>query len=265
MKVLMIQNQVLADIDQTLNRIENIMENYKSEKIDFVILPEMFISPYEIDKFNLYQQNDDSKVIKWLSNLAKTHHAYIIGGSVPEESEESLYNTSYIFNREGKIIKKYRKIHLFKVKYPNGKVFDEEEILKPGEIPGLFPTEFGEMGVMICFDIRFPVLAKKLQENGAKIIFVPAAFNDFTGPLHWTTTFRARAIDNQLFLFGVSPSSNSYGSYETYGHSIAVDPWGKVLKEFSRDEESCLIDIDLSEIDKAREAIPIVKNQKDIN
>ncbi|MBN2836148.1 MAG: carbon-nitrogen hydrolase family protein [Candidatus Delongbacteria bacterium] len=262
MKILLIQNDVFKNIQDTLDNIENILSKFEGELIDFIIFPEMFTTPYQIDLFKAYVQDDNSLVVSWLKLLAKRYKSYIIGGSVPEKVNDTIYNTSYVFNRTGDLIKKYRKINLFSVVYPDNSSFNEGDVLSSGDEIGLFSTEFGMMGIMICFDIRFPVLANKIMLNDALVIFVPAAFNDFTGPMHWETTFRARAIDNQLFLVGVSPSSNSYGNYKTYGHSLVVNPLGQVIEILGRDQGSILIDIDLKEVEHARSLIPIAYNQK---
>jgi predicted amidohydrolase len=245
-----------------LRAIEEMISKYQKEQLDFIVLPEMFMCPYQIESFQDYSQNDESSVIEWLKKISINFSAYVIGGSVPESQGSKIYNTSYVLNREGNIIIKYRKKHLFSVTYPNGKTFKESDTLSPGLDDGIFPTEFGKMGLMICFDVRFPDLAADLRRKGAKMIFIPAAFNNFTGPLHWETTFRARAIDNQLFVFGVSPSKDSFGKYETYGHSIAVDPLGKVITQLGDNKDSCLIEINLDDIEQARNTIPIIKSEK---
>jgi len=264
MKILMVQNTVKEKIDDTLKNIESLIEKYQSEKIDFLVLPEMFTTPYQITSFNDYGKFTESKVLVWLKALAIRFNTYIVGGSVPEINKGRVYNTTYVFNRDGDVISKYRKMHLFSVNYPNGKSFNEADVLSKGSDLGVFDTEFGKMGLMICFDLRFPILANKLMKKGVKIIFVPAAFNTFTGPMHWQVTFRARAIDNQLFMVGVSPSRESFGDYNTYGHSILVNPFGYVITEMFSEEEVRLIEIDLDEINRARTSIPIVKSEVNI-
>ncbi len=262
MNILVVQNTVQKNIEDSLKNVESLIKKSKSQKLDFIVLPEMFTTPYQVELFNTYKQTDDTEVITFLQNLAQKHQSYIIGGSVPEYNQTKLYNTTYIINRNGKIIHKYRKIHLFSITYPNGKTFDESETLTAGETLGVFDTEFGKMGVMICFDIRYPKLAQKLTDEGVKVIFVPGAFNQFTGPLHWETTFKARAIDNQLFFVGCSASSHSYGDYQTHGHSLIVDPLGKIIKSLGRDEALINTQLNLNEITRVREQLPIQKNKK---
>ncbi len=261
MKITVIQNKVFKNIDETLKNVLAMVNKSAIENTDFLILPEMFTTPYELEYFELYKQTKSDKVIKFLTNLAVKYSVYVIGGSIPYFEDDKIYNTAFIFNRKGQIVSQYNKIHLFEITYPNGTHFREADTLTKGSEIVTFDTEFGIMGVMICFDIRFPLLANKLMEKGAKVIFVPAAFNTYTGPLHWRTTFRARSIDNQLFMVGCSPSNNSFGNYDVYGHSIIVNPYGEVLKELSSKEKVFTLDLDLNQIETARKRIPILKNQ----
>ncbi len=262
MRLLIIQNTVQKKITDSLKNVDNILSKVTDETIDFIVLPEMFTTPYEVERFEAYSQTDTSETITHLQHLAQKYNAYVIGGSVPEKTNTHLYNTSYILNRKGKIIHKYRKIHLFAITYPNGETFDERDTLNAGNRLGVFETEFGKMGVMICFDIRYPLLAQKLTNAQVSAIFVPGAFNQFTGPLHWETTFKARAIDNQLFMIGCSASSASYGNYQTYGHSLIVDPLGSVIDSLKDQEGYLDITIDLEDIPTVRNKLPIQKMRK---
>ncbi len=261
MRLLLLQNKVHRSIDDTLRHVENLIDSRTEESFDFLALPEMFISPYQVDKFADYAQDDQSNVIRFLKNLAKKHSAYIIGGSVPERSNGKLYNTTYVFDKTGNLLKKYRKIHLFSITYPDNTTFKESDVLSAGDELGLFETEFGTMGLMICFDIRYPQLAEKLTEKGAKAIFVPAAFNSFTGPLHWELAFKSRATDNQLYVIGISPSSDSYGTYNTYGHSLIANPFGEIVEKLGANQGLIECTLDLSMNEQVRKQLPIRKNK----
>jgi len=259
-----IQNKVFETIPETLNNIKKIIEKHNLDNSDFIVLPEMFSTPYEHKYFKDYAQTLNGEVINFLKKLAIDYHTYVVGGSIPYIENDSLFNTTFVFNRDGQIIARYDKIHLFEITYPDGKHFSESDILNAGDKPVVFDTEFGKMGLMICFDVRFPYLASALMEKDVKVIFVPAAFNNFTGPLHWQTTFRARAIDNQLFMVGVSPSSDSFGNYNIYGHSTVVDPYGRVMVELSDKEMIISINVNLDYIEHARKHIPIIAKRKKI-
>lgn len=164
-----------------------------------------------------------------LSHLAAELGLYLVGGTVPELSEGRIYNTSYVYGPDGRQLAKHRKAHLFDIDVQGGQRFRESDTLSPGNAITTFETAFGTMGLCVCFDLRFEELARCMCLRGAKVIFVPAAFNMTTGPAHWELLFRQRAVDNQCFTVGVSPARDEQGSYVAYGNSIAVDPWGAVL------------------------------------
>jgi predicted amidohydrolase len=262
MKIVVVQNKVHEQINLTLNGIKELLKNFDLSNSDFLVFPEMFMTPYESKYIINYKQTIKGNVINFLKNLAIKYNTYVIGGSIPFLDNNLLYNTTFTINRDGKIINRYDKMHLFEVTYPNGIHYSEKDIFNDGNEVGIIDTEFGEIGVMICFDIRFPELADKLMKLGAKVIFVPAAFNTYTGPLHWQTTFRARAIDNQLFFVGCSPSADSFGEYCIYGHSIVTNPLGEILNELKEEPGVIIQKLDLKEIEEVRNKIPIVKNKK---
>jgi predicted amidohydrolase len=261
MKLLVIQNKVYETIEENIQHLSSLMDNIPMEDLDVIVFPEMFTTPYELKYFQINQQDSDGQVIHFLKHVAKKHSAYVIGGSVPENEKGALYNTSYILNRKGQIISKYRKIHLFSVTYPNGKTFRESDVLSSGNQLSIIETEMGKIGIIICFDIRFPELIKKYRMAGCHTLIVPGAFNTYTGPMHWQTTFKARAIDNQIFMVGASPANDSFGDYEPYGHSIAIDPYGKIIEELDDTEGYFIIDIDSSFINEPINRIPIIKNE----
>jgi predicted amidohydrolase len=118
------------------------------------------------------------------------------------------------------------------------------------------------MGICICYDIRFTELSRIMALEGANIIIVPGAFNMTTGPAHWEILFRTRALDNQVYTIGVAPARQQYSNYISYGNSIAVSPWGKVLTRLSEKEEIAYCDIDLKEINKVRKQLPILAHRR---
>lgn len=233
---------------------------------DFVVLPEMFTCPYIASKFPIYAQEEGGTNWKKLSEAAKKNHIYLVAGSMPEleiskdccEHIEAIYNTSYVFDRNGKQIAKHRKVHLFDVDIKDGPRFKESDSLSAGKKITTFDTEFGKFGLMICFDIRFPEMARLMQLDGAKLIFVPAAFNMTSGPKWWELMFRTRAVDNQLFTVGCSPARDAKANYVAWGHSIVCDPWGTILGQLNENEEILDVEIDFSIISQVREQIPLI-------
>ena len=225
MTVVQLQTPVHADKEKNLTQLTPLMEKAVEAGADFVCLPEMFNCPYETPNFPVYAEKEGGDFWKKLSELAKKYHVYLSAGSVPEVDDAgNVYNTAYVFDREGNQIAKHRKVHLFDIDVKGGQCFKESDTLTAGNTVTVFDTEFGKMGICICFDCRFVEIARQMVLRGARVIFVPAAFNMTTGPAHWEVMFRSRAIDNQVFRFGTAPARDMSASYHSWGHSIAVHP-----------------------------------------
>lgn len=262
MKVALIQSTVYDSNEKNIkNAIENIIQSAKNGA-DIAILPEMFCCPYKTSAFPIYAQEENGENFKILSKCAKDNNIYLVAGSMPELSEGKIYNTSYIFNRNGEKIGKHRKFQLFNIDIKGGQRFFESETLTGGDDLTVFDTEFGKMGVLICFDIRFPELSRILALKGAKCLIIPGAFNMSTGPMHWELLFRSRALDNQIYAIGVAPARDDSGEYVSFANSIITSPWGEVLAKLDTKEEILYYDIDLSETDRAREQIPEITSRK---
>lgn len=262
MKIALIQMPVNENIQVNIRYITEKIHGLKKDKTDLVMLPEMFSCPYETKKFPLYAEAEGGELYNKLSYIAKENKIYLIAGSVPESDNGKIYNTSYVFNRNGEKIAKHRKIHLFDIDIKGGQYFRESDILSHGDKVTVFDTEFGRFGLAICFDIRFPELSRKMVELGASAIFIPAAFNMTTGPAHWDILFKARAIDNQVFMIGAAPSRDMNASYHSYGHSLIVNPWGDVINELLFDEGILTADIELKRVEEIRKQLPVLSAMK---
>ncbi len=231
---------------------------------DFAVLPEMFACPYDTGAFPGYAEEAGGETVRRLSEAAARHGLYVVGGSIPErDGEGKLYNTSFVFGRDGKLLARHRKVHLFDVEIPGGIRFRESDVLSPGEAATVFPTEFGNMGLCLCFDLRFPELFRAMTDRGARMVFCPAAFNRTTGPRHWELLFRARAVDHQIFTVGAAPAADLSASYVSYGHSIVVSPWGEVTAQAGEEETLLMAEADLDQVSAVRAQIPLLKSRKD--
>lgn len=262
-KIALCQMNVIDNKDENLKKA-SLMIKEASKNSDFIVLPEMFNCPYSNDKFIEYCENEsDSYTLGKIASIASKNNVYILAGSIPEKENEKLYNTSYLFNRDGKIIAKHRKMHLFDIDVKDKITFKESDVLTAGDEFTVVETEFGKIGIGICYDIRFPELARIMVEKGALILFYPGAFNMTTGPAHWELLFRSRALDNQVYCVGVAPALNKDASYHSFGHSIITSPWGEVIAEASQKEEIIYSEIDLSKIKKIREELPLLKNKRE--
>lgn len=262
-KIAAIQMSTVADKMENVRTVKAYLEKIKDENQDFVILPEMFCCPYQTENFPIYAEKEGGPVWQQLSGYAKQYGIYLIGGSMPEkDAEGNVYNTSYIFDREGKQIGKHRKVHLFDIDVKGGQTFKESDMLTAGDSDTVFDTEFGKIGVMLCFDIRFPELSRMMVNDGAKVIFVPAAFNMTTGPAHWELSFRTRALDNQIYMVGCAPARDVSAGYISWGHSIVTDPWGRVTGMLDENEGILLAELDMDYEEQVREELPLLKSRR---
>lgn len=257
MRLAMIQMNVVHNKEQNLTHARALLTQAARKGTDLAVLPEMFCCPYSNRFFRAYGEEEGGPAWSLLSRMARELRIYLVGGSMPELSGGKVYNTSYVFDREGRQIAKHRKAHLFDIDVEGGQRFRESETLTPGDRVTVFETEFGRMGLCICFDFRFQELAKAMADQGAQLILVPAAFNMTTGPAHWELLFRQRAVDNQIFTLGTAPARNEAEEYVSYGNSILVDPWGTVLARAGSGEEILLAELDFDRVQSIRRQLPI--------
>ncbi len=256
------QMKVVDDKKLNLDKAKEMIDRAAKEGAEMIILPEMFNCPYDTNKFKAYAESrGNSKSLKVVSNAAKNHGVYLIAGSIPELLDGKIYNSCFIFDKKGQILDVHRKMHLFDVDIPDIE-FKESETITAGNRLTVVATDPIKIGVAICYDMRFPELFRLMALKNADLMVVPGAFNMTTGPAHWKTTVRARAIDNQTYVAAVSPASNKYLSYVAYGHSIIADPWGKVIGEAGYGEEIIYATIDIRYLKNVREELPLMKNRR---
>lgn len=262
-KLAMLQTKVYKEKEENLNNLKRMLDNPHIQEADMVCLPEMWCCPYQTENFPIYAEEEGGELWRELSNLAKEHKLYLSAGSVPEVDEDGkVYNTAYVFDREGRQIAKHRKVHMFDI-YARGEVvFRESDTLTPGDSFEAFDTEMCRMGLNICFDIRFPESSRIPTLDGAKLILNPGAFNMTTGPAHWEIGFRQRAIENQVFMVGTAPARDPEAGYTSWGHSIVVDPWGNVVTQLDEKEGFAVVEIDLDEVDRIRGKLPLINARR---
>lgn len=261
LKLGLCQMKVSDTKSDNLNKAINMIKSCKNKDANIAILPEMFICPYDTQKFPIYAEDiKNSETVSVISQTAKYNDMYVIAGSIPEIFEGKYYNTCLVFDRTGKIIGKHRKVHLFDVDIKNGICFKESDTLSSGKKITVIDTEFCKIGIAICFDMRFSEFYKEMSENGAKLIITPGAFNMTTGPAHWELLIRARALDNQLFHAAVSSARDTEASYVAYGNSMLCDPWGSIVARADEKEQIIVADIDLDMVDSIRKQIPVVNS-----
>lgn len=229
-----------------------------------VVLPEMFNCPYTAALFPQYAERwPEGPTLQTLSRAAAEHQITLVGGSVPERDDSgNVYNTCFIFDAAGRLAGRHRKIHLFDVNITNGTVFQESATLTAGREVTVVTTPDITLGVAICYDVRFPELARKMAQLGAQLLVYPAAFGPVTGPAHWELLMRMRAVDNQVFVAAAAPALNPQAEYKTYGHSLVVNPWGEVIAGTDEQEGLLTAVLDLGRIGKVREELPVLRHRR---
>ncbi|CAG8701065.1 11433_t:CDS:10, partial [Ambispora leptoticha] len=264
-KLACIQLLVTKDKLKNLKNARSKILEAAREGAKVIVLPECFNSPYGTQYFKEYAENIPSgPSINALSETAKEANVYLIGGSIPEREEETgkFYNTCTVFDPKGTFIAKHRKAHLFDIDIPGKIKFQESEILSPGGSLTQFDTEYGKIGIGVCYDMRFPELAMIASRKGCILMVYPGAFNLTTGPLHWELLQRARAVDNQIFVATCSPARDYTATYHAYGHSTIVDPNGEILATTEDYESIVYADIDLDKIKIIRQGIPVTTQRR---
>ncbi|MCX7773144.1 MAG: carbon-nitrogen hydrolase family protein, partial [Clostridia bacterium] len=232
------QMRVSDDKAANLKKAESLVREASLNGARMVVLPEMFICPYQNDAFVKNAETlSESPSLKKLSQMAQNNGVYLFAGSIPEKQGDRVYNTCLVFDDNGEHIGTHRKMHLFDIDVPGQMVFKESDTLSAGDSMTMVETPFAKVGVMICYDIRFPELARLMALNGAEVLIVPAAFNMVTGPAHWELLIRTRALDNQAYLAACAPARCEEASYIAYAHSMISDPWGRIIAEGDINEE----------------------------
>ena len=251
----------------TLETIRYLIDKALDVEAELITLPECATS-LQKNSFltnELAKTEDENFSLQILKEIAKLNSIFILIGSLPIKVDSKLVNRSFMVGPKGDILYKYDKIHLYDVNLPNGDVYRESDTYKSGNkaIIAEIKKNKIKIGLTICYDLRFPHLYQDLAINGAEIIVVPSAFSNLTGPVHWHTLLKARAIETGAFI--VAPAQTGYHECgrTSYGHSLIVSPWGEILKDAKEEIGIIHANINLDEVMKARRAIPALNSKKD--
>lgn len=238
-----------ARMEERLNRaVESVV------KPDVLVLPEMWNTGYDLERIDQLADADGERTRAFFSAFCRKHRVNVLAGSVAvKRPEGGVTNTLLCFGKDGQVIAEYSKIHLFRL-------MNEHLHLQAGDTVCRFDLEDVSAGAMICYDIRFPELARKLALGGAQVLFVPA---EWPHPRlhHWRTLLQARAIENQMYVVACNTVGDSGGS-SFFGHSMVIDPWGEVIAEAGEGETILEADIDLSLVEDVRGRIPVFADRR---
>ena len=269
MKVSLIQMNSISDKAANIAAAEALIARaVREERPDWVLLPEHFdwAGGNKADKLREAEVMPGGPAYVMCQTLARTHGIFIHAGSMMEKipGEDRIHNTTVVFDRQGRDIARYRKIHLFDVTTPDGAAYKESATVKPGDAVVTYDCEGVTVGCSICYDLRFPDLFQALAAKGAQMIALPAAFTLQTGKDHWEVLCRARAIETETYFCAAAQTGTFTAGNETratYGHSLVVDPWGHVVAKASDGVGAVSARIDMALVARTRAMIPVAAHR----
>jgi len=235
----------------------------KAAGADYVQTPEMtnILAANRAQLFATVVEEKSDPSLAAFRELARKHALHLhIGSLAVKHTDDRASNRGFLIDPQGEIVARYDKIHMFDVDLANGESYRESNNYAPGESAVVSDLPWGRLGITICYDVRFPALYRALAEAGATMLTVPSAFTRQTGEAHWHVLNRARAIENGSFVLAAAQGGKHENNRETFGHSLIIDPWGRVLAEGGTEPGVVMAEIDPSEVAKARSRIPSLQH-----
>jgi deaminated glutathione amidase len=263
LKVSMLQMQSKTTHQDNIKSLETAAQ--KAKNADLLVLPEYsgLLDKDVAEARKSITTKTRDPFIKACCYLAKAHNLWVHIGSTPIKSGKKILNHSALINNHGFIVAAYDKIHMFDIFPVDRKPIIESKHYKHGENAVLIDTPWGGWGMSVCYDLRFPHLYRSYAQNDAKVLFIPSAFTLYAGDAHWEVLLRARAIETGAWVIAAAQVGKHQDGRETYGHSLIVNPWGKVITDLGGSKPGQInISIDLDEVEHARSMIPSAKNEQ---
>ena len=264
MKLAVCQMNSGPDLPKNLDQAIGLLRAAAAEGATLAGLPENFERMASAAEKREGATTLDGPVLGPIRETARALNLWVLAGSFAERIEGSakIYNTSAMVDPDGEIAAVYRKIHLFDVEINDGAEYHESAVVEPGDVLSVAETPVGEVGLSVCYDLRFPELYRALVKLGAELLAVPAAFTEKTGRAHWEVLLRARAIENQCFTFAPAQTGEHPGDRKTWGHALIVDPWGEVLADSGSAPGIAVADVDLDKLRDLRRAMPVLAHRR---
>ncbi|MBA2653098.1 MAG: carbon-nitrogen hydrolase family protein [Tatlockia sp.] len=246
-----------ASIKENLKQVEEFFIEAKEQQVELLVLPEnfAFMGIKDTDILQTAETYHDGEIQNKISHFAKLYGLWVIAGTLPLKGLDRVRASCLVFDNKGLCVARYDKIHLFDVQVSDKKHAESANVERGDELV-VVDTPVGRVGLSVCYDLRFPELYQQLVQRGAEILTVPSAFTAVTGLAHWEVLLRARAIENLCYVVAPNQGGLHENKRQTYGHSMIIEPWGKVLR--CREQGVGLIsaDIDLLRIMHLRAEFP---------
>lgn len=249
---------------ENINWIEAQTESLVSQGAQWIVTPENAIVFGSRSDYHQYAESlGDGVIQQKLASIAKRYRIWLVIGSMPIQTKSGVTTTTLIFDDFGSIVAHYDKLHMFDVDVADGhQRYRESDTFTPGNRVVTAETPFAHLGLSICYDVRFPHLYSQLVREGAQVMLVPAAFTAVTGEAHWETLLRCRAIETQSWVVAVGQGGTHPCGRETWGHSMVIDPWGRIVKQLDQTASSMVVDIDLTVNEQVRRNMPIERHTR---
>ena len=260
-----VQTNSKRDPQDNIREVSALIREAKAKGADLIVTPEVvgMIEPKRELGLAKAKPEETHEVLAAFRALAAELGVWLLIGSISiKVAEDKMANRQLLIDDGGNIVARYSKIHMFDVQVGDGQTYRESNTYRAGEEAVVVETPWCKLGLSICYDIRFPYLYRDLAKAGADVIVTPAAFTKVTGEAHWHVLQRARAIENGVFIVTAAQTGEHAEGRQTYGHSLVVDPWGRVLSDAGEDVGVTLAEIDLSEVEKARAKVPSLTNDR---
>jgi deaminated glutathione amidase len=258
-----IQMVSTPEIGQNFEVAARLVAQAAQQGAQLVLLPEYWpiMGMHEKIKLEHAEPDGEGRIQDFMATLARTHHIWLIGGTMPLRSEQAgkVLNTALVYDPDGQRVARYDKIHLFSF-VRGDEAYDEARTIVPGNDICAFDAPCGRVGLSVCYDLRFPELYRAL--GACSLIVMPAAFTYTTGQAHWETLLRARAIENQCYILASAQGGQHVNGRRTWGHSMLIDPWGEIMSVLSEGEGLVIGAMDPHRLQYVREGLPALMHRK---
>ena len=259
-----IQMTSLPDLQKNLVQAEELIDLAVRRGAELVTLPENFSFMGEEEEKIAASEAIGQQSERFLKTMAQRFQVTILGGGFPVPTDGGkVYNTCLLVDPNGKELARYEKVHLFDVNVPDGITYRESSTVKAGEdLPPVYASpELGTLGLSVCYDVRFPELYRHLSQQGADVLFVPAAFTAYTGKDHWKVLLQARAIENTCYTIAPAQTGHHSGRRQTHGHAMIIDPWGVVLADAGDEPGVAIAEINPDRLEQVRRQMPSLQHR----
>ncbi|MFT4608417.1 MAG: putative amidohydrolase [Gammaproteobacteria bacterium] len=261
-----IQNTATRDIKANINWVCQRIDESHDAGAEFITMPESvgLIEPVnEKIPTQCFTEQQDVGLLAFQKKAKQLKVTILVGSQLIKLDDQRIVNRSFLVSDQGDITARYDKLHMFDIELANGESYLESGVISAGDKAVLAATPWGELGMSICYDLRFAALYRTLAQNGAQFITIPAAFTQTTGKAHWHTLVQARAIETGCYVIAPNQCGHHADKRYSWGHSLIVNPWGEILADGGAEPGIIYADIELAKVDLARSKIPALNNDRE--